>query len=264
MCAMMRIFTHTQLIIPVIPLFCFCSGCISEPVPSFTADNTTITEGETVQFTDLSTNNPTDWLWTFNGATPSTSEDPDPKVSYMHEGKYSVTLEVRNRAGANVITRDKYISVSPPTTDLTFINNTCTEVLIDINGFVKTVSSGDEVTYYDLKGNSVTFNAETSGKTSQGDQIGVKLYWSYTISLNGGTEENELNVGSDYFFLYITNSGTHVLSPLEIDDGSAETHIEYIAIPTDGVKYNIGYYYAWEFTQVRAIYKDDPEYFPNR
>src|SRR5690554_4235589 len=43
------------------------------PNARFEADTTVICEGETLQFTDLSSGPPTSWSWTFNGATPSSS-----------------------------------------------------------------------------------------------------------------------------------------------------------------------------------------------
>ncbi|HER08122.1 MAG TPA: PKD domain-containing protein [Bacteroides sp.] len=256
----MKKLTHIRLFVPAVLLIYAFTGCVSEPVPSFTADQTTITEGGTVQFTDQSTNNPATWLWNFEGATPSASKEQNPLVSYAREGEYSVSLEVRNRGGSNLITKHNYITVKAPTTDLIFRNKTYTEVLITLGGIEKNIPAGQEVTYHEVVGKSVTFNAETSGTTAEGSILGVELGWSFSIELNGGVVTQDLNVGTDFFFLYITNNGTHVLSPLEINDGSAEIHTENVSVPADGVKYQIGYYHAWEETQVRGYYEDDPEY----
>jgi len=256
---MMKNSTHIRLAGPVILASLLFTGCVPEPTPSFTADQTTIDEGGQVQFTDQSTNHPSAWLWSFAGGNPSSSRDQNPAVTYAKAGQYAVSLEVRNRGGANLITRNNYITVLAPTTNLTFRNKTYTDIQITLGGVAKTISSGGDVTYNDIEGESVSFYAETSGTTAQGDVLGVELYWSFDVDLNGGTTVQDLNVGTDYFFLYITNKGTHVLSPLQIDDGSAEFFTEEVSVPADEVKYQIGYYHAWDQTQVRAYYEDDPE-----
>lgn len=51
---------------------------------------------DTIQFTDLSTGEPTSWKWEFVGGTPSTSTEQNPLVSYDYPGLYSVFLEVSN------------------------------------------------------------------------------------------------------------------------------------------------------------------------
>lgn len=53
-------------------------------------------------FTDASTGNPSQWAWTFDGATPATSNEQNPTVTYMQEGTYGIKLEVANDMGSNV------------------------------------------------------------------------------------------------------------------------------------------------------------------
>ncbi len=257
----MRIFTHLQLIAVMVLFTFFFTGCRKVPSASFTADKTTLIEGESVQFSDLSTNDPTIWAWTFNGGTPAFSQTPNPTITYNTEGVYPVTLEIRSKGGSDLITMDNYITVLPATTDLTFNNNTYTEVFIDINGVVKSVASGESVTYFDLEGNNISYYAITSGKTSDDNLVGVTLEWDFTIDLIAGEMDYALDIGTVFFFLYITNNGTHVLSPLVVYHGDTEPLIENIAIPTDGIKYNIGYYRAWEFTEIRGYWEDQPDWY---
>jgi PKD repeat protein len=55
-----------------------------------------------VDFIDASTNNPTQWEWQFNGATPSTSTDQNPKgIVYANCGYFNVTLSATNACGSN-------------------------------------------------------------------------------------------------------------------------------------------------------------------
>lgn len=84
------------------------------PVADFSADVTTVTEGDTVVFTDLSSNSPTSWNWTFNGGTPTSSTQQHPNVVYNTEGTYPVTLEATNAGGTGTETKTGYITVLPP------------------------------------------------------------------------------------------------------------------------------------------------------
>jgi len=84
----------------------------SAPVADFSANNTTITVGGSVNFTDLSTNSPTSWAWTFTGGTPGTSAAQNPlNVVYNAAGDYTVTLTATNAYGSDGETKSAYIHV---------------------------------------------------------------------------------------------------------------------------------------------------------
>ena len=68
-------------------------------VASFTADPTEGSVPLTVQFTDTSTNSPTQWNWDFGDGTTSTEQNPEHVFS--GEGTYSVTLVVTNGDGSS-------------------------------------------------------------------------------------------------------------------------------------------------------------------
>ena len=85
------------------------------PVADFEADVTTIFVGQSVLFTDQSTNNPTDYSWTFEGGTPGSSSIQNPSVTYNTAGTYDVTLYVENSAGNDELTKTDYITVLPAT-----------------------------------------------------------------------------------------------------------------------------------------------------
>ncbi len=82
------------------------------PVADFSASETYITAGNSVTFTDLSTNMPTSWSWTFEGGTPSTSTEQNPTVTYSEAGEYTVTLVATNAFGSGTETKTEYISVA--------------------------------------------------------------------------------------------------------------------------------------------------------
>ena len=82
------------------------------PTADFEADNTLIPAGCGIDFTDLSYGVPTAWAWTFEGGTPSSSTDKNPKdIIYLTSGTYMVKLIAGNEAGTDSITKIDYITV---------------------------------------------------------------------------------------------------------------------------------------------------------
>ncbi len=82
-----------------------------EPVANFVGNPTTVQVGETVNFTDQSTNNPTSWSWTFQNGTPDTSTDQNPTITYNMAGVWDVTLTVSNADGDDTEHKAGYITV---------------------------------------------------------------------------------------------------------------------------------------------------------
>lgn len=89
--------------------------CIKAITADFQADAVSVCPGVTVNFTDLSNNNPTAWQWTFSGGTPSTSNVQNPSITYNTPGTYDVTLIVTNANGSDTLTKSVYIDVAVPT-----------------------------------------------------------------------------------------------------------------------------------------------------
>ena len=83
------------------------------PVTDFSANTTTVTTGSTIQFSDLSTNSPTSWDWSFPGGEPATSTAKNPSVIYPVAGTYSVALSATNAGGTGSKTKLEYITVIP-------------------------------------------------------------------------------------------------------------------------------------------------------
>jgi PKD repeat protein len=80
----------------------------------FSASSTSITEGESIDFTDNSTGNIDTWSWTFEGGSPSTSSlQYPPTVTYDTYGFYDVSLTVTDAYGnTDVKTKTNYITVN--------------------------------------------------------------------------------------------------------------------------------------------------------
>jgi uncharacterized protein len=84
-----------------------------KPVADFSASKTSIKAGQTVTFTDLSTNSPTSLKWSFQGGTPSTSVLTSPIITYNTAGTYNVQLIAINAGGSDTTLKTAYINVGP-------------------------------------------------------------------------------------------------------------------------------------------------------
>ncbi len=94
----------------------------SPPTADFEASETVVCAGSSIDFSDLSQNSPTSWDWLFPGGDPETSTAQNPEgVVYNDPGIYSVSLEVFNNAGSDLIIKEEYITVNvipePPVAD---------------------------------------------------------------------------------------------------------------------------------------------------
>lgn len=88
-------------------------GFMQNPIADFSADNIIIPVGETINFSDETTGIPTEWEWTFEGATPATSTERNPEnIMYSTEGTFTVQLIATNIIGDDTITKEAYITTS--------------------------------------------------------------------------------------------------------------------------------------------------------
>ncbi|MEO7989249.1 MAG: M43 family zinc metalloprotease [Chryseolinea sp.] len=92
-----------------------CSPIVADvPTPDFSTENLKcVLLGSRVTFTDLSTNFPSEWHWTFEGGDPGTSTERNPKVRYNSIGSFKVSLWAKNSLGiSDTLVVDDYIVVS--------------------------------------------------------------------------------------------------------------------------------------------------------
>lgn len=88
-------------------------GFMQNPTTEFSADNIVIPVGEKVNFFDETSGIPTEWEWSFEGATPATSTDRNPSdITYSTEGAFTVQLIATNIIGDDTITKEAYITTS--------------------------------------------------------------------------------------------------------------------------------------------------------
>jgi len=90
------------------------------PTAAFSADATSGVAPFEVQFTDLSSEDPTVWEWSFGDG--GASSDRDPVYTYDAGGSYTVTLTARSASGADTVVREDLISVPEPAAILQLVS----------------------------------------------------------------------------------------------------------------------------------------------
>ncbi|MFH2142570.1 MAG: C25 family cysteine peptidase [Bacteroidota bacterium] len=166
-----------------------CSIPTTPPNADFTSDVTSTCTG-TIQFSDLSTNGPTSWLWDFGNG--NTSTDQNPSYTYSASGTYSVTLTAYNAFGDDTYSVTDMITVNMPvaptaidgsrcgpgsvtltasgTGDLEWYNAPTGGTLVNVGSPFITGSLPATTTYYveDHIANPTTYNVGETNSTSGG------------------------------------------------------------------------------------------------
>jgi PKD repeat protein len=189
-------------------------GTVDPPVADFSASDTSIYVGDSINFTDLSTNNPTSWSWTFEGGTPSSSTAENPSVTYNTAGTYDVSLTVTNSAGSDGETKTNYITVSEIPIDPPVAEFTASTTTITVGG---SVSFTDQTTNSPTSW-SWTFEGGTpSSSTSQNPTITYNTVGTYDVSL---TAYNSAGSDNETKYDYITvnpESGDEIAEAVDND-----------------------------------------------
>ena len=170
-----------------VPPKCYATGVnfgnrqVAPPGVNFVGTPTSGNAPLTVQFTDQSTGNPTQWAWDFNndGTTDSTLQNPF--YIYSTPGTYSVKLTATTAGGSATIIKTGYITVSGQSFD---------NFIIDDNVFIY--------------GNRLIF---------EGDSISGP---GATVIVNGGLNTADLNGGASVAVTTIYIDGN-----VNLDGGSA-------------------------------------------
>ncbi|MCD4736643.1 MAG: PKD domain-containing protein, partial [Bacteroidales bacterium] len=110
-----------------------------------------------VQFTDISTGNPTAWAWTFDGGTPATSDEQNPMVTFDVAGPHTVSLTATNDFGQDTETKVIEIEIISGEIEINedilniYPNPSDGLIFIDNPAFLQLES----IIIYDLKGTEV-------------------------------------------------------------------------------------------------------------
>ncbi|MEA1873681.1 MAG: C25 family cysteine peptidase, partial [Bacteroidota bacterium] len=210
------------------------------PVANFSGTPTTILEGESVTFTDLSSS-PAEWSWTFGDSGASTEQNP--VYTYSTAGTYTVSLTVTNPLGSDTETKVDYITVNPNT------NPPTSDFVADQT----TVIMGTTVNFTDL---SIDFptswewtfeGGDIASSTNQNPSVVYDTPGTYTVELtasNGygqGTTKTKVDyitvILPDYCDAGANDDSYEYISNVElgsINNGSVQsTYTDFTAISTD-------------------------------
>ncbi|MEM6964472.1 MAG: PKD domain-containing protein [Bacteroidota bacterium] len=136
----------------------------------FLADVTEGCAGLTVQFTNASSNNVTNWNWSFSGGSPATSTEQNPTVTYNTPGTYPVTLEVSNPNFSATQTEMNYVVINDiPTVDFNY-----------------TLGANGLVNFNNTSTNATTYSWDFGDNTSSASENPTHTYTqdgTYTVTL---------------------------------------------------------------------------------
>ena len=203
------------------------AGAPQVPVADFSANSTTVYEGDSVQFTDLTTNNPTSWSWTFAGGTPGGSSDQNPLVTYNTQGTYTVELTAQNATGNDTETKVDYITVLPAGSCLGDILNPGFEAG-SLTGWAVTGSAS-------LTGDANTgaygVSLDAAGSSIEQVVTGLCANTTYTVSAYGKAKTNAKvylgvkNYGGGDLTAQFTDSRTWRQKSITFTTGSTDTSV---------------------------------------
>lgn len=142
------------------------TSAVPAPVTNFSGSPTSICVGQTVNFTDLSTNSPTGWSWNFGDG--GTSNFQNPNHTYTVAGTYTVTLTASNPGGADPEIKNNYITVLPgPTLSTSGPSSFCT---------------GQSASITVTGGNTYSWN---TGQTTATINVSPSSTTTYTVTATG-------------------------------------------------------------------------------
>lgn len=196
-------------------------GSLESPEADFSSNVSEIEVGDNVQFTDLSTNNPTNWFWTFEGGTPAASSEQHPMVTYNTSGTYSVTLTVANAVGSDTETKTAYITV----------HNSSIAPIADFVADETVIYKGDNVQFTDLSINyptawQWTFEGGTPAtSTEENPTVVYEESGIFSVEL---TVSNESGSDTKIKTAYIT------VNSVGIDEEQIENQVSIYPNPTKG------------------------------
>ncbi len=150
--------------------------CPVAPVANFSGTPTSGGAPLNVTFTDLSTNSPTAWSWTFGDGGTSTVKNPS--HTYTAPGTFTVSLTATNGSGSDNETKTNYITVLAPQPPVAAFTGTPT-----------TVTVGQNVTFTDQSTNtptswSWTFEGGTPAtSTAQNPVVTYNTVGTYDVTL---------------------------------------------------------------------------------
>jgi PKD repeat protein len=134
-----------------------CNYPNAAPVSSFSVNLTETCTG-VVQFTDLSTNIPNQWLWDFGDGQTSNAQHP--QHAYSSSGTFTVTLTSGNSFGSNFFSLTNYITVNLPASPAVSPQTICENTSATLNA-----TGNGTLTWFDVPLGGVPLATGTAFQT---------------------------------------------------------------------------------------------------
>lgn len=147
----------------------FAAGAVD---PDFASAHQVVCAGDYATFIDYSSNFPSEWIWQFEGGSPSSATQQHPEVIYNVPGLYDVSLFASNYLGGSTVTAPNYIQVLPlPSVDVSVnVDFICPGEVITF-----TAQGAAEYEWYDDRGTII----------ATGQQVTAVLYENIVFTLVG-------------------------------------------------------------------------------
>lgn len=145
----------------------------------------------------------------------------------------------------------------PPSSNLVveIENTTFTDMQVTIHDRapVSVRPGGTATATFTTNPGSVRVQASTSGRTTSGTQVGLRMTWDFTFDTVGISKlSKDFVVGSDYFFLKMRNNGTQPLTELRVNYGLQSETYDNVIVDNSGATFGLGYYKAFTNSRVQA------------
>ncbi len=170
------------------------------PVADFYTNNTNPGVDQPINFTDVSANIPSSWLWSFNPTTvkyvnSSSSTSQNPEVEFQETGIYEVVLYTSNAYGNDTETKSGYITVGVAPTNYCTASGTGNIYIKDVQmGTIANLNTGnDGYTDYTNLSTDVVVGSSYSISVTFGfayldDNLSVLIDWNRDGDFNDVNE----------------------------------------------------------------------------
>ena len=197
------------------------SAAPAPPVADFSGSPLSGNAPLTVNFTDLSSNSPTSWSWTFGDGGSSTAQNPSHE--YTAVGDYTVSLEATNADGSDTETKTDYISVSESGGEETIFSDDFEAEFAGWN------TSGWQVSWYDGEPKNGTHSIQIVNNAYMDQTISTAGYSDIEVTFYMGAKS--LEAGENVQALWYDGSTWTVMA--QIDDGGDDEllHLYEISLP---------------------------------
>lgn len=193
------------------------------PVTDFSADKIFAFCGDSIQFFDNSTNDPTEWQWNFDFRNTSTEKNPT--YTYNFPGMYDVQLTTTNDFGSDIEMKQDYIEIADTSGNELYCDDFDDNVIHPAWSFI----NGTWVeTNGSLKQSSNHYG--TGWKNGCFALIGSPNFSDYTITFDFYSTDND-GIGTVFnyqdesnFYLFVWRAQTDYRAILKYEDG-VETEI---------------------------------------